>query len=169
MPAAGTVQVGGESFAVTGLAWMDREWSTSSLSASQVGWDWFALQLADGHDLMLYRLRRNDGTADPASSGTWIGPAGKSRPLRLADFRLEDLDAWTSPGSGARYPSRWRIRIPAERLDLEVRPLLPDQELEVSFLYWEGAVEVRGTRDGRPVTGRGYVELTGYADVPGAG
>jgi predicted secreted hydrolase len=164
MPAAGTVRLGKESFAVTGLAWMDREWSTSSLAADQVGWDWFALQLADGRELMLYRLRRRDGTADPASSGTLIGPRGESRPLRLSDFRLEDLDRWESPRSGARYPSRWRIRIPADGLDLEVRPAVPDQELDVSFLYWEGAVEVTGTHQGRPVSGRGYVEMTGYAD-----
>lgn len=167
MPAAGTLQVGGERFQVAGLAWMDREWSTSSLGESQVGWDWFALQLSDGHDLMLYRLRREDGTADPASKGTWIGPAGASRTLRLTDFGLEDLEFWTSSHSGARYPSRWRIRVPSEGLDLEVRPLLAAQELDVSFLYWEGAVEVQGTRRGRPVTGRGYVELTGYADTLG--
>jgi predicted secreted hydrolase len=165
MPAAGTIRLGDESFPVTGLAWMDREWSTSSLGADQVGWDWFALQLADGGEVMLYRLRRRDGSADPSSSGTLIGPRGEARPLRLADFRLEDLERWKSPGSGARYPSRWRIRIPADGLDLEVRPLLADQELDVSFLYWEGAVEVTGTHQGRPVTGRGYVEMTGYADA----
>jgi predicted secreted hydrolase len=164
MPAAGTILLGEKSFAVSGLAWMDREWSTSSLAADQVGWDWFALQLADGRELMLYRLRRRDGTADPASSGTLIGPRGESRPLRLSDFQLEDLDRWESPRSGARYPSRWRIRIPADGLDLEVRPVIPDQELEVSFLYWEGAVDVTGTQQGRPVSGRGYVEMTGYAD-----
>lgn len=164
MPAAGTVRLGNESFAVTGLAWMDREWSTSSLGADQVGWDWFALQLSDGREVMLYRLRRRNGTADPASSGTLIGPRGESRHLQLSDFELADLDRWESPRSGARYPSRWRIRIPADGLDLEVRPALADQELEVSFLYWEGAVDVTGTHQGRPVTGRGYVEMTGYTD-----
>jgi predicted secreted hydrolase len=164
MPASGTLRLGGESFGVTGLAWMDREWSTSSLGADQVGWDWFALQLSDGSEVMLYRLRRKDGSADPASSGTVVGPGGKSRTLSRSDFILEDLDRWRSPRSGAAYPARWQLRIPSEGLELEARPVLADQELDVSFRYWEGAVEIEGTRGGRPIRGRGYVELTGYAD-----
>ncbi|HEV2847285.1 MAG TPA: lipocalin-like domain-containing protein, partial [Thermoanaerobaculia bacterium] len=164
MPATGTILLGGERFTVTGLAWMDREWSTSSLGADQVGWDWFALQLADGQDLMLYQLRRKNGDTDPASSGTLVGPDGGSRPLSSADFSIESLAQWTSPRSGAGYPARWRVRVPSEELDVEIRPLLPDQELDVSFRYWEGAVAVDGARRGRPVQGRGYVELTGYTD-----
>jgi predicted secreted hydrolase len=167
MPSAGTVRVGGERFQVTGASWMDREWSTSSLGKDQVGWDWFALQLADGSDLMLYRLRRKDGTADPASSGTVIGPDtgpdGGSRPLSLADFQIEGSGEWRSPRSGAKYPARWRVRVPGEDLDLDIHPLLADQELDVSFRYWEGAVEITGTHRGKPVRGAGYVELTGYA------
>jgi len=165
MPASGTVRLGNESFTVTGLAWMDREWSTSSLGKDQVGWDWFSLQLSDGWDVMLYRLRKKDGTADPASSGTLIGPSGETRPLSLADFAIEDAGEWRSPRSDARYPERWRLRIPSEDLDLEVRPLLADQELDVSFRYWEGAAGLEGTRRGRPVQGRGYVELTGYTEA----
>ncbi len=164
MPAAGTVRVGNERFAVTGSAWMDREWSTSSLGRDQVGWDWFSLQLSDGSDLMLYRLRKKDGTADPSSSGTLIGPAGESRPLKLSDFAIANAGEWRSPRSGARYPAHWQLRIPSEELDLEVRPVLADQELNVSFRYWEGAVDVEGTHRGRPVQGRGYVELTGYTE-----
>jgi predicted secreted hydrolase len=162
MPAAGTVRLGGESFAVSGLAWMDREWSTSSLAPGQVGWDWFAVQLSDSSDLMLYRLRREDGTADPASSGTVVAPDGTARHLALADFQIAGAGEWRSPRSGARYPARWHVRIPSEDLDLEIRPALADQELDVSFRYWEGAVEIAGTRRGRPVRGQGYVELTGY-------
>ena len=166
MPAAGTVRLGNESFAVTGEAWMDREWSTSSLGRDQVGWDWFALQLSDGWDLMLYKLRRTGGEADPASRGTAIAPDGGSRPLALRDFEIEGTEEWRSPRSGARYPARWRVRVPGEGLDIEIRPLLADQELDVSFRYWEGAVEIEGTHRGRPVRGRGYVELTGYAGAP---
>jgi predicted secreted hydrolase len=162
MPTAGTVRIGGERFAVTGASWMDREWSTSSLGKDQVGWDWFSLQLADGSDLMLYRLRRQDGTADPASSGTVIEPDGGYRPLSLADFQIAGSGEWRSPRSGAGYPTRWHLRVPGEDLDLDIRPLLADQELDVSFRYWEGAVEVTGTHRGRPVKGHGYVELTGY-------
>jgi predicted secreted hydrolase len=163
MPTVGTIRVGGERFQVTGASWMDREWSTSSLGGDQVGWDWFALQLSDGSDLMLYRLRRRDGTADPTSSGTVIGPDGASRPLHLAEFETVGAGEWRSPRSGARYPATWRVRVPGEGLDLDVRPLLADQELDVSLRYWEGAVDVAGTRRGKPVRGRGYVELTGYA------
>lgn len=164
MPAAGTVRVGKERFAVQGFAWMDREWSTSSLGRDQVGWDWFSLQLSDGWDLMLYRLRKKDGTADPSSSGTLIGPSGESRPLKLSDFEIEGTGEWRSPRSGAHYPARWRLRIPSEELDLTVQPVLADQELDVSFRYWEGAVDLQGTRHGRPIRGRGYVELTGYTE-----
>ena len=163
MPTSGTVRVGEERFAVTGDSWMDREWSTSSLGRDQVGWDWLALQLSDGWDVMLYRLRRADDTADPASSGTLIAPDGGSRPLGLADFQLAGSGAWRSPRSGARYPERWRVRVPGEELDLDVRPLLADQELDVSFRYWEGAVAIEGTHHGKSVRGRGYVEMTGYA------
>lgn len=165
MPASGTVRLGGERFAVAGLAWMDREWSTSSLGQDQVGWDWFALQLDDGRDLMLYQLRRRDGTADLTSSGTLVGPRGQSRHLGLSDFELEVLDHWESPRSGAVYPAGWRLRIPSADLDLKIEPLIADQELEVSFKYWEGAVRVEGSSRGRPVEGRGYVEMTGYTEA----
>lgn len=167
MPANGTIRVGGESFTVQGSAWMDREWSTSSLGEGQVGWDWFALQLSDGTDLMLYQLRDAQGRPDPSSSGSIAGSGGASRTLSLQDFSLESLATWESPDSGARYPARWRVRIPSEELDLTVTPLLADQELDVSFRYWEGAVGIEGTRRGQTVRGRGYVELTGY-DEPGA-
>ncbi len=167
MPAAGTILLGDERFEVTGLAWMDREWSTSSLGRDQMGWDWFALQLSDGRDLMLYQLRRRDGSADPASSGTVVGSKGETRHLALADFNLQSDGAWVSPRSGSRYPAAWRLRVPSEGIDVRVEPLLADQELDVSFRYWEGAVEVEGTSHGRPVQGRGYVELTGYEPPPG--
>ena len=165
MPTRGTVTSGGERFGVSGLSWMDREWSTSALGPDQVGWDWFALQLEDGRDIMLYRLRRRDGTIDPASSGTFVEPDGASRTLAPEEVVLEVLDRWPSPRSGASYPARWRLRVPAARIDLEIRPVLADQELDVSFRYWEGAVDVEGESGGRPVRGRGYVEMTGYAEA----
>lgn len=164
MPVSGVVRADGKSFAVTGAAWMDREWSTSSLGRDQIGWDWFALQLDDGGEVMLYQLRKRDGTADPASSGTTIGLHGEARPVDRDGFSVAALDHWRSPRSGAVYPARWRLRVPGEGLDLEVTPLLADQELNLSFRYWEGAVAVRGTRRGAAVSGRGYAELTGYAE-----
>jgi predicted secreted hydrolase len=167
MPAAGTIRVGGERFEVAGLAWMDREWSTSALGKDQVGWDWFALHLSDGRDLMLYQIRRRNGSddrVDPSSSGTVIGARGETKHLELSDFEIQVLDRWQSP-RGASYPAGWRLRIPSERIDLRIEPLLADQELDVSFRYWEGAARIEGTSLGKPVQGRGYVEMTGYTEL----
>ena len=164
MGVRGTVRAGGEPLPVSGLGWMDREWSTSALGPDLVGWDWVALQLDDGRDVMLYRLRRRDGTADPHGAGTLIAADGATRPLAPGDVTLEALDHWTSPRSRVRYPSRWRLAIPGAGLSLEITPRLPDQELIVGTRYWEGAVGVAGTAAGRPIAGRGYVELVGYGE-----
>ena len=166
----GSITTPDGTFAVEGSSWLDREWSTSVLSEGVVGWDWFALQLEDGREVMLYELRGADGTASPFSSGVVVGATGEpSGKLGPADFSIEVLDRWASPRDGSRYPSRWRVRIPRHSLDLEVRPVLADQELRLSFRYWEGAVDVlpwsSSDRDAAPA-GRGYVELTGYAGTP---
>ncbi|HZI13437.1 MAG TPA: lipocalin-like domain-containing protein [Myxococcus sp.] len=170
MPSRGTVRVGGRTYTVKGESWMDREWSTSALGPDQVGWDWFSLQLSDGSELMYYQLRREDGTADRFSSGTWVPPPGAApgEPVRVSreDVQLTVLDSWKSPHSGGVYPSRWRLRVEKLGLDLTVTPKLADQELPVSVRYWEGAVDLEGSREGRPLKGRGYVELTGYAERP---
>ena len=160
MPARGTVRVAGTTLPVRGLAWMDREWGTGALGGGRVGWDWFALQLTDGRDLMLYRLRRGDGSVDPASFGSLIERDGAVRALGAAEAEVDVLGHWTSPRSGTRYPARWRLRVPSAALDLEVDPLLADQELDFTIPYWEGAVRARGTAEAR-----GYVELTGYAEA----
>jgi predicted secreted hydrolase len=167
MPATGRVTVRGEASEVRGLGWMDREWSTSSLGGGLVGWDWMAIQLDDGRDLMLYQLRRADGSADRFSGGTLVAPDGSSRRLDLADFRIEVRDTWPSPRDGTRYPSRWRVSIPSQSLELDVVPRLADQELALAVRYWEGAVRVEGRAEGRPLTGAGYVELVGYARATG--
>jgi len=163
----GVLTYQGRTFPVRGQSWMDHEFSSSHLKDYQVGWDWFALQLADGHEIMLYLLRHRDGGVDPYSSGTVVDPQGQGRHLQLADFQVQVTDTWQSPHSGARYPAGWRIAIPAAGYELEITPSLADQELVTSLstrvTYWEGSVQVRGTRSGQPVTGRGYVELTGYA------
>ena len=164
MPARGTVRVGGESLDVSGLAWMDREWSTSALHRDLAGWDWLALQLDDGRDVMVYQLRRRDGAPDPHSAGTLIATDGSTRALAREDATLEVLDRWTSPASRVRYPSRWRLTIPTADLAVEITPRLAAQELIVGTRYWEGAVRVQGTAGGRPVSGRGYVELVGYGE-----
>jgi predicted secreted hydrolase len=152
---------------VKGTSWFDHEFGSNQLATGLVGWDWFSLHLSDGKNLMLYFLRRSDGTIEPESSGTMVETAGGSRHLPLPAIKQEVLDHWKSPHSGAVYPSRWRIRIPDEDLDLLVSPLLPDQELvtpaSTGVTYWEGAVEGIGLSEERKVTCLGYVELTGYA------
>jgi predicted secreted hydrolase len=163
LAAGGTLRVGGQDLAVTGLAWMDHEWSTSALAADQLGWDWFSLQLEDGRDLMLFQLRQEDGGLSASSSGSLVAADGTLRHLGRADFRLAVTDHWTSPRSGARYPAGWRLSVPAEGLDLVLEPQLADQELDVGLRYWEGSVRVRGRDAAGPVTGYGYAELTGYA------
>jgi len=165
LPASGTVVVQGDTFEVGGLAWMDREWSTSALSGEQVGWDWFSLQLDDGWDVMVYQLRLRDGSPDPLSDGALIAPDGLKIPLEWGDdVTLEATGTWTSPLDGARYPSGWRLTSPPHGLALSIEPVLDDQELDLAFRYWEGAVHVTGTGvGGAPVDGVGYVELTGYA------
>jgi len=162
MPTRGTVTVGYKTFEVQGSSWLDREWSTSALEEGQVGWDWFALQLSDGRDLMVYQLRRANGSSDELSNGTLVAVDGAGHFLNRSDFAIETLDMWSSPATGVRYPSRWRLTVPEADIDLEVSPLLPDQEVNLSFRYWEGAVSAQGTSNGTAITGRGYVELTGY-------
>lgn len=164
MATSGTVSAGGASYPVTGLSWMDREWSTSALEGAIVGWDWFALHLDSGDDLMFYRLRTADGGASPFTKGSLTRADGAVVQLAAADVQLTPLDSWRSPRSGAEYPSRWRLEAPGLGLSLTLEPYLRDQELPVSVVYWEGAVRVTGSQGGAPVGGSGYVELTGYAD-----
>lgn len=164
LPIGGEIVVDGARHAVRGEAWVDREWSTSALGAEQVGWDWFSLQLDDGCELMWYRLRRRDGSVDPWSRGSFVARDGTLTPLGPADVDAEPLGRWRADDGGAEYPASWRLRgRGAQPFELEVVPVLPDQELRVLVRYWEGAVDVRGTRAGRAVSGRGYLEMTGYA------
>ena len=162
MPTWGRVEMDGTEFEVSGESWMDREWSTSALEEGQVGWDWFSLQLNDGRELMLYRIRRADDAADPHSAGTLISGTGDYRPIAADGWQLEVLESWASPETGIRYPAGWRLTVPAEQLALEVRPVVADQELRHTFRYWEGVAEVTGSSRGEAIAGRGYVELTGY-------
>ncbi len=162
----GTLRLPSGDFRVAGSSWLDREWSSSALATDQVGWDWFALQLDDGYDLMFYRLRRKDGSADPASSGTLVDPEGRATHLPFEAVRLSPRGHWTSP-RGGRYPLRWRLQVPEHDLILDIAPLLEQQELDVTVRYWEGAVTVSGRHGNRAVRGRGYVELTGYATTAG--
>lgn len=160
---AGAVTINGTLFTVDGLSWMDHEWSTSALGAEQIGWDWFSIQLDDDAELMVFQLRRADGSVDAFSSGTWIAADGATRRLGPDDFSIQPTRTWRSPRTGGEYPAGWILTVPSADLQLTVTPWLADQEMQVSYAYWEGAVKVKGTTGGKVVAGNGYVELTGYA------
>jgi predicted secreted hydrolase len=165
MQTEGTLTVRGQTFTVTGESWFDHEWSTSVLGPNAVGWDWFSLQLSDGRELMLYFLRLEDGGVEPVSGGTLVLPDGATQTLSVGEVTVRAAREWLSPVSGARYPLDWRVTIPTAQLDLRVEPWLDAQEMQLNFAYWEGAVKVTGSSGGVPVTGNGYVELTGYRDT----
>ena len=165
----GSVLIDGEQLHVTGISWMDHEFGSGELGEDQTGWDWFSLQLDNGLDVMLYLMRRRDGSIDSVSSGTLIHRDGRMEHLSMSDIDAETLDRWQSHASGASYPSRWRIIIPKTGLDVLITPRQPNQELitkqSTRVTYWEGAVTIAGLLRGAAVGGAGYVELTGYAEA----
>lgn len=167
MPTRGSIQVGGRKYEVTGASWMDHEFGTSFLEKGTRGWDWFSAQLDDGSELMLFQLRQEDGRPAPGNAGTLVRADGTVRPLTQADFTLKPGTAtWRSPAGGV-YPLEWEISIPGEKLALACKAAMPAQEFRAESTpglgYWEGAVDYSGTAAGRPVTGRGYLEMTGYS------
>jgi predicted secreted hydrolase len=162
LAASGTLLLGTERLSVTGEAWMDHEISSSQLDEGQVGWDWACIQLRDGREAMVYRMRRKDGTRDPFSTLALIDPAGAVS--HTADFTLTPLATWRSPHTGAEYPSGLELTIPARHIRWRIEPLSRDQELQgriTGIAYWEGACRVldeHGTE-----IGSAFVELTGYS------
>ena len=156
---AGVLVLDGVEHRVRGMSWLDRERGTDQLDEHQVGWDWFGLQLDDGHDLMLFRLRDAEGDTDH-SGATLVTPGGDVIYLKPGEWSLRSTDTWTSAESSATYPSRWQVEIPGRGMQLTIAPRLSDQENRGRIFYWEGAVTVQDV-DGRSV-GQGYAELTGY-------
>jgi predicted secreted hydrolase len=152
---------------VKGRSWLDHEFGSNQLASNQVGWDWFSLYLSNGQDLMIYFLRRSDGSIEPTSSGTLVNSDGRTTNLNLSEMSVEVLDRWKSPKTEGKYPNRWKIEIPVAGIKLVVNPLLADQELvtegSTGVVYWEGAVDGKGRSRGQEVTCEGYVEMTGYA------
>ena len=167
MPTRGVILMNGQRVEVTGDSWMDHEFGTSFLEKEQKGWDWLAIQLDDGTDLMLYQFRRNDGALDSHTSGTLIDAAGNATKFAADAFTVEPLETWRSPQTNAAYPVKWRVKIPARSIELEIMATMENQELitngSTGVSYWEGAIVIVGTRAGRGVKGRGYLEMTGYA------
>ncbi|HEY7559114.1 MAG TPA: lipocalin-like domain-containing protein [Candidatus Binatia bacterium] len=167
MQAEGELSINGKTEKVRGLTWMDHEFGSNQLTAEQLGWDWFSIQLDNQTELMFYLMRRKDGSVDPYSSGTLVRADGSTRHLNLNDYRVDVTALWKSPKSGANYPMKWQITIPSEQIDLEILPAFQDQELitnrSTRVTYWEGVVSIRGKAKNQPIGGRGYVEMTGYA------
>jgi predicted secreted hydrolase len=165
MDATGSLTIDGSTVEVSGTAWFDHQWG-DFISIGGGGWDWFAVNLADGTDLTLSLVRDANGS-HPLIYGTVVDPDGQVHHLVRDAFTVEVTGDWRSPTSGADYPAGWTIAIPGEGLSIELRPTVAAQELDTrpttGVIYWEGSQVVRATRDGRPIGGEAYVELTGYA------
>lgn len=165
MPTRGSIAIDGERFEVAGGSWMDHEFGTTFLEPQQQGWDWVSLQLSDGRELMLYQFRREDGSRDPRSAGTLVDAQGRTTHLDAREFSLVPEGQRFRAPSGALYSVHWRVQVPGEHLDLDITTPLANQELsteEARISYWEGLIDIAGTSGGKPITGRGYLEMTGY-------
>ncbi|MCI0582000.1 MAG: hypothetical protein L0227_03735 [Chloroflexi bacterium] len=164
---AGTITVGGEDHAVTGQAWFDHQWG-DFISVGGGGWDWFAVNLADGTALTISKVRAADGTY-PLVFGTYLDVQGRAQHLDAGDFTVtaDPARTWTSPATGVTYPAGWQILVPGQLLVIDLQPSVAAQELDTrattGVVYWEGSQVVKATRNGTMVGGEAYVELTGYA------
>ncbi|HEX4536595.1 MAG TPA: lipocalin-like domain-containing protein [Candidatus Acidoferrum sp.] len=163
----GKIELDGHTFQVTGAAWMDHEFFTHQLETDQVGWDWLSIQLDDNSELMLFNIRRKDGSIDPYSAGTFVDARGNSTRLTKNAFAMHPANStWSSPATHAAYPLQWKILIPSLKIELECSTSLPSQELASSTefvpAYWEGSVILAGSKGGSPIAGVGYLEMTGY-------
>jgi predicted secreted hydrolase len=166
MAATGTLSLDGTSQGVVGIAWFDHQWG--DFIAVGGGWDWFAVDLEDGTDLTISLVRDTAGSP-VLTYGTLVDRAGAAHHLDADAFSVTSTARWTSPASGVDYPARWHIEIPGEQLTIDLEPTVAAQELDTrastGVIYWEGSQRVSATRDGRPVGGEAYVELTGYGAV----
>ena len=166
MATTGTVYLDGKPVQVQGRSWLDREIFTSTLAGNQKGWDWPALSLDQGQDLMLYSLRDQEGRIDFAL-GTWVDEEGQSSTLPADDWEMVALDFWDSEATGSRYPVSWRLRVPGQNIDIKVQAVIPNQENvsgQTGIHYWEGAVTLHDWERPDQLRGRGFVELTGYGE-----
>lgn len=154
----GTVKIDQTHYPVNGLTWFDHEWSTSALEKDVAGWDWFSAHLEDGRDLMICQIRKSDGSSNGMGFGSISFRDGRYEILNEKQFKIDVLDHWKSKTTGKRYPSKWQIHLPEFNISLNVRPVIPNQEHDHQFAYWEGAVQFEGP----DTKGLGYVEMTGY-------
>lgn len=167
LKSTGAITLNGARYAVEGESWKDHEFGTSQLDKNSIGWDWFSMQFADGTELMLYTLRQTDGSVGRFSSGTFVAADGSTQHITKDDFTIEVLERYTSKKSGATYPAKWKISVPKLDMQVTITPTVQEQELltqeSTRITYWEGSVHVVGERRAKPLAGKGYVELTGYA------
>jgi predicted secreted hydrolase len=164
---SGVIDLGNKKFEVNGFSWMDHEFFTHQLDSNQTGWDWLSIQLNDRTEVMLFHIRRKDGSIDAYSAGTYVDAEGKTTHLRSSDFKLDPVgEKWTSPLTGAAYSIHWKMAIPKLGIELEARTPLASQELtgntKLAPNYWEGAIVLNGQRKAQPLSGAGYLEMTGY-------
>jgi predicted secreted hydrolase len=167
LESAGTLTMAGEEVSVSGISWMDHEFGTSSLSGDTKGWDWFSVQLENGVVFMFGEFHNGLGGERSVYAGTLAFPDGRQFKLEEADFDLQAQAEWTSQRTGITYPAGWRVFFPAHEIELVIEPLIADQEMDVTFIYYEGATRVQAQVAGEQVAGVGYVELTGYSELAG--
>jgi predicted secreted hydrolase len=160
---SGVITLDGKKYPVEGVAWMDHEFFSHQLEPGQSGWDWFSLQLEDKTELMLFRLRHRDGSRDLYSAGTYVDSQGTATHLAASDFTLTPGKTWISAATGGIYPVEWMIDVPSLNLKAAIHTPLAQQEITGRTSYWEGAIDIDATRQGRPLSGVGYLEMTGYA------
>ncbi len=158
---SGTLTIKGESIPVSGNSWMDHEWFSSVLDEGQSGWDWFSLQFDDQREMMLFQVRNHDPAVEPFKYGVMIDQRGQSELIPPDQITLIPVRVWKSNLNHSEYPVHWKIEIPSHDIQLDVESLIDAQERDDSFRYWEGAIRVRGMESNRPITGLGYLEMTG--------
>lgn len=160
----GSLNLAGETLAVSGTAWFDHLWGLVPMGRGQLALNRFVIQLDDQRELLIFQLRRRDGSGQPLNSGFLIDADGKLRELKRRDIELEaQQDEWYSPKTAVSYPLHWRLRLTKENLTLMLSPLIENQELDLALRYWAGAMQVSGEANGKSITGHGFIELSGYA------
>ena len=168
LSARGAITLDGRTLAVDGEAWFDHQWG-DFIAVGGGGWDWFAVNLADGTDLTLSFVRDRAG-AYSLVYGTYVEADGSATHLTADAFHVTVTGHWTSPTTGAKYPAGWQVVVPGKGLTIDLAPTVAGQELDTrpttGVVYWEGSQVVHATRNGVPMTGEAYVELTGYATAP---
>lgn len=167
MKGTGVLSISNKTYSIVDIsAWMDHEVTSSDIAYGVDGWDWFAIQLDNNIELMIYQLRDAKGNPTIFSSGSIVSPDGAYKKLESSDFTIQPLQTWVSAKTGITYPQKWRIAVPSIGVEIEVSPTVKEQELvtksSTKNAYWEGRCLVQGTMNKKVISGNAYVELVGY-------